>query len=93
MPSHRCKSCEVFWPTHLNLKTCPECDGQLLASQTDPMESEDAYHRKLYADFERYWNKWTPENADPRVKAEAEAEVERRLAERRQLEALLEDAA
>ena len=57
------------------------------------MESEDAYHRKLYADFERYWKKWTPENADPRIKAEAEAEVERRLAERRELERLMEDAA
>ena len=93
MPSLKCRACELFWPTHMNLRTCPGCAGQLLASQEDAMEPDEARHRKLYADFERYWKKWTPENADPRIRAEAEAEVERRLAERRELERLMEDAA
>ena len=107
--SRSCRQCEAYWPSHLNLTRCPECNGQLKASVTAAMDSDEAARRLMRAEFNRYYrDEWlTAHDAglDPKtfkswkegtslalrcdtraVEREANAEVKRRLSERRELE-------
>ena len=53
--SCRCRPCNAHWPTHLNLKSCPECKGQLVSSTVAAMDSDEAEARLREAEFAWYY--------------------------------------
>lgn len=79
--SRRCPECSLYWPTHLNLSSCLECDGRLFISDGEPMSDEEVNRRKLTAEFNEWYEQREAQRNGPTPEEigaeEARAELER----------------
>lgn len=61
----RCSICSTDWPDKKLYSECPECqEPTSRIREIDPLDADEALHRKTQAEFERFYERWDSER-DP----------------------------
>lgn len=76
--ARRCSLCAINWPDTDDYKMCPECldeDGTDRCRDVKPLSLDEAWSKKMHAEFERFYEIWDQEHDPDRLLPDAPPSV------------------